>query len=126
MFNVEYRYPIWDTWNAFLFWDEGQVFDHYKAIEGAGKITISTRVVEGQVHVAIRDTGEGISEENLSRVFNPGYTTKGVKVGTGLGLSICYQIVEDHKGEIKVESELGKGTTFTVVLPMDLAEPVAQ
>jgi two-component system NtrC family sensor kinase len=54
----------------------------------------------------------------LKRIFDPGFTTKGVGVGTGLGLSICYQIVKDHQGDITVESEIGKGTTFTVILPI--------
>ena len=58
-------------------------------------------------------------EENLSRVFDPGFTTKGVGVGTGLGLSICYQIIQDHGGEISIESEVGKGTTVTVSLPVN-------
>ncbi len=59
-------------------------------------------------------------------MFDPGFTTKGVGVGTGLGLSICYQIMQDHLGEILVESEVNKGTTFTVVLPMDLDKRINQ
>ena len=60
----------------------------------------------------------GIPKEVLNKIFDPGYTTKGVGVGTGLGLSICYQIIKDHCGEILVESNTGKGTTFTLVLPI--------
>ncbi len=59
-------------------------------------------------------------------MFDPGFTTKGVGVGTGLGLSICYQIMQDHLGEILVESEVNKGATFTVVLPMDLDKRINQ
>ncbi len=93
-----------------------------QAIEGEGEISISTFVKDEKTHVVIKDTGVGISEKNQQKIFDPGFTTKGVGVGTGLGLSICYQIVQDHKGKIQVESEVGKGTIFTVILPMDLDE----
>jgi signal transduction histidine kinase len=56
----------------------------------------------------------------LKRVFDPGFTTKGVGVGTGLGLSICFQIIQTHRGEISVESEVNKGTAFRIILPKDL------
>lgn len=91
-----------------------------QAIRGEGAITISTYVADGKVHIAIRDNGIGIPKEQLTKIFDPGFTTKGVGVGTGLGLSICYQIIQDHLGEIKVESEVGKGSTFTIILPADL------
>lgn len=88
------------------------------AIQGQGKIFIKTRFKDNSVVVEIRDTGMGISKENLKRIFDPGFTTKGFGVGTGLGLSIVYQIVEDHRGRIEVESEVGKGTTFRLILPV--------
>lgn len=91
-----------------------------QAIHGKGEIGIRTFIRDGRVHIEVRDTGSGIAPEHLRKIFDPGFTTKGVGVGTGLGLSICYQIVRDHRGEILVESEPGKGATFTVVLPMDL------
>ncbi|UCF04701.1 MAG: PAS domain S-box protein [bacterium] len=91
-----------------------------QAIKGKGTITITTAVKSGNVHISIKDTGVGIAREHLEKVFDPGFTTKGVGVGTGLGLSICYQIVQDHHGAITVESEIGKGTTFTIVLPLNL------
>ncbi|MCA9672482.1 MAG: PAS domain S-box protein [Myxococcales bacterium] len=104
-----------------------------QAIDGKGTITIETALVPGtssagssseRVHVRISDTGSGIAPDKLERIFDPGFTTKGVGVGTGLGLSICYQIVHDaHKGEIFVHSELGVGTTFTIAIPTDLKEP---
>ena len=93
-----------------------------QAIRGKGEIGIRTFVRNDREHIAVSDTGSGISPEHLRKIFDPGFTTKGVGVGTGLGLSICYQIVQDHRGEILVESEPGKGTTFTVVLPMDLEQ----
>ena len=88
------------------------------AIEGKGEIFINTHHKDGRVLVEIRDTGKGISKEDLPRIFDPGFTTKGVGVGTGLGLSIVYQIMQDHKGTIAVDSELGKGTTFRMHLPV--------
>ncbi len=95
-----------------------------QAIKGKGEITISTYTRDNKAYIEIRDSGEGIPEENLSKIFDPGFTTRGVGVGTGLGLSICYQIIQDHQGEILVKSEVGKGTTFTVVLPMDLEKRI--
>lgn len=65
----------------------------------------------------IADDGCGISRDTVRWLFNPGFTTKGVGVSVGLDLSICYQIVEEHHGEIRVESALGKGSTFAIVLP---------
>jgi len=68
--------------------------------------------------VKISDTGKGIPQEDIDKIFDPGFTTKGVGVGMGLGLSITYNIVQKHKGEIEVESEVGKGSTFTVRIPV--------
>ncbi|MFQ5649463.1 MAG: PAS domain S-box protein [bacterium] len=91
-----------------------------QAIRERGTITITTRLVHPKVQIRMSDDGAGIPQEKLDKVFDPGFTTKGVGVGTGLGLSICYQIIQDHKGKITVESEVGKGTTFTIMLPMNL------
>jgi two-component system NtrC family sensor kinase len=93
-----------------------------QAIKGKGKISITTFVKNNKAHIVIKDDGVGIPKEKLRKIFDPGFTTKGRGVGAGLGLSICYQIIQDHRGEIKVESVLGKSTTFTVVLPMDLKD----
>jgi len=71
----------------------------------------------GAVELFIADTGHGIQEENLRRIFDPFFTTREVGEGTGLGLSICYGIVRDHGGQISVESRVGQGTTFKVLLP---------
>jgi signal transduction histidine kinase len=73
--------------------------------------------------ISVCDTGKGIAPENLKKVFDPGFTTKGVGVGTGLGLALCYRIVEKHGGRISVISEPGQGACFTVRLP--LAMPVS-
>lgn len=89
-----------------------------QAIEGKGTIRVRTRVVGAEVRVEIADSGSGIAAEQLKRIFEPGFTTKGVGLGTGLGLSICWKIVEEHGGRIEVESEVGEGTVFAVVLPL--------
>ena len=91
------------------------------AIEGKGRITIQTWAENDHVRVQIADTGRGIEAQHLERIFDPGFTTKGVGVGTGLGLSICYSIVEKHGGEIAVESAPGEGTVFILKLPIRAA-----
>ncbi|HEY7820910.1 MAG TPA: ATP-binding protein, partial [Vicinamibacteria bacterium] len=91
-----------------------------QAIRGKGEIVLRTVLRDDQLHIEVSDSGTGIAPEHLKKIFDPGFTTKGVGVGTGLGLSICYQIVQDHRGEIRVESEPGKGSTFTVILPTNL------
>ncbi|MBU1882154.1 hypothetical protein KKA08_08960, partial [bacterium] len=93
-----------------------------QAISDQGTIRICTYLESNNVHIQIADTGNGMPPEVMKRIFDPGFTTKGVGVGTGLGLSICYQIIQDHHGQIKVESESGKGSTFTIILPTNLDE----
>jgi len=88
------------------------------AIEQQGIITVRSWEEDGYISVTVADTGQGIPEENLSRIFEPFFTTKEVGKGTGLGLSITYDIVKKHNGEITVRSEPGKGTTFTVRIPV--------
>ena len=97
-----------------------------QAMPDGGEITITTGQEEGNVRITFSDTGEGIAQEKLQRIFDPGFTTKGVGVGTGLGLSICYQIMQTHRGSIDVESEVGTGTNFTIVFPMNLDKLLEQ
>ncbi|TFH65469.1 MAG: hypothetical protein E4G91_02395, partial [Candidatus Zixiibacteriota bacterium] len=72
----------------------------------------------GAVAIAFKDSGSGIPKENLSKIFEPFFTTKKVGEGTGLGLAVSYGIIRDHGGDIKAESTIGVGSTFTVVLPI--------
>jgi PAS domain S-box-containing protein len=94
-----------------------------QAIAKEGEIRIRTRYVPsegtgGVVYVDVEDTGCGIQPKDLSRIFDPFFTTKSTGEGTGLGLSVSYGIVKNHGGDILVQSEPGKGSTFTVVLPV--------
>jgi len=89
-----------------------------QAIKHRGEITVKTWREGDRVKIAISDTGVGIPPENLSKVFDPGFTTKGVGLGTGLGLSICYKIVQEHRGTIEAESSK-QGTTFTISIPLN-------
>ncbi|MGD8354032.1 MAG: ATP-binding protein, partial [Pseudomonadota bacterium] len=90
-----------------------------QAMENGGQLTLWTGMaVDGEsVIVGIEDTGVGIPESALDRIFDPFFSTKGAK-GTGLGLSVSYGIIEGHGGTIEVRSEVGKGTTFTITIPV--------
>ncbi len=89
-----------------------------QAIEKEGEIKVATRTLDGKVEIAISDTGTGIPEESLPRIFDPFFTTKEVGKGTGLGLNVAYNIIKKHKGTIDVKSQLGKGTTFIISIPV--------
>lgn len=92
------------------------------AIPDQGEITIKTEATDDQVIVRISDTGSGIAPESIPRLFDPFFTTKPAGKGTGMGLSISHGIVEEHNGTITVDSQLGKGTTFTIRLPIENAD----
>lgn len=89
------------------------------SMEKGGKLIVSTFTDGPYFCVSVADNGCGIAKENLSKIFDPFFTTKGPGKGTGLGLSISYRIIKEHEGLIDVESEVGKGTTFTVKLPVE-------
>jgi len=93
-----------------------------EAMEGNGQLEIVSRFNrdKGCIEIEFTDTGSGIEKENLEKIFDPFFTTK--DTGHGLGLAICYGIIKEHKGTILVESEVGKGTTFNVRLPVSLGE----
>ena len=87
-----------------------------QAMENGGTLTISTSKTNGFLQVSFKDTGVGITEETMNKLFSPFYTTKAK--GMGMGLPICKKFVEIQGGSIKVESEIGKGSTFTIKLPI--------
>ncbi len=89
-----------------------------QAIAERGTITLACGVEGDEAWVSIADTGCGIPEDTLGRIFDPFYTTKPIGRGTGLGLAISYRIIEKHHGRIEVQSRVGQGTTFRVVLPL--------
>ncbi len=92
-----------------------------ESITGKGKITITTQMVNNHwMEIKVSDTGCGIPEENIGKLFTPFFTTKALGRGTGLGLSIVYGIIKMHRGQISVESREGQGTTVTVTLPVHL------
>jgi len=98
------------------------ILNSAEAMTGGGSLSVATAAPAGSefLTVMIADTGPGIPEEVRERIFDPFFTTK--EHGTGLGLSISYGIVEQHGGNITVESTLGKGSTFTVQLPLQTRE----
>jgi two-component system NtrC family sensor kinase len=85
-----------------------------------GTLTVETGLAADRVFLRVSDTGTGIEARHLPRLFEPSFTTKPPGEGTGLGLSIAYRIVEDHGGSFQVETEPGKGSRFTVHLPIPL------
>ncbi|MDR7866691.1 MAG: ATP-binding protein [Sporomusaceae bacterium] len=89
-----------------------------QAIDKWGEIKVKTWAEGGNIYVSISDTGCGIPPQLLNRIFEPFFTTKEVGKGTGLGLSVTYDIIKKHGGEIRVTSEPGQGTTFTIVIPI--------
>lgn len=88
-----------------------------ESIENEGKITVRTTAGNGDVRVSISDTGAGVPADKLPHLFDPGFSTKGNRVKTGMGLLVSSNFVQKHGGRIDVESKVGEGSTFTVVLP---------
>lgn len=93
------------------------ILNSAQAIHGTGEIRIATRQDGPMVRIMISDSGPGIPAEIRDRIFEQGFTTKSAQSGTGLGLCICHKIIKDHAGDIEVDSEIGKGTAFTIILP---------
>lgn len=89
-----------------------------QAIREQGEILLQTELTDSHVVVRIQDTGEGIPADKLDQIFNPFYTTKPVGQGTGIGLSISYDLVQRHKGILQVQSEVGVGSTFEIIIPL--------
>lgn len=89
-----------------------------QAMPGGGTLRVNLSQSDSVAAIAIQDSGSGISPEHRTRIFDPFFTTKPEGEGTGLGLSVSYGIISNHSGRIEVESELGQGSTFTIILPM--------
>jgi len=95
------------------------ILNAQQAMSEGDILTIATRVSSDTVEISFTDTGCGIPPENLDKIFDPFFTTKMDWKGTGLGLSVSYEIIQNHQGRVKVESEVGKGTTFIIYLPVN-------
>jgi len=91
------------------------LFNGLQALPEEGALSVTVGIRQGFAQVSIEDTGVGIAPENLKRIFDPFFTTS--RRGTGLGLSVAHRIIKQHAGEIEVKSEVGKGSTFTVIIP---------
>jgi signal transduction histidine kinase len=89
------------------------------ATEGNGHVQLATWQHDGEVWICIEDNGCGIEHDLIPRVFDPFFTTKPVGHGTGLGLAISHHIIRKHGGDVRVESEVGRGARFTLALPLD-------
>jgi two-component system NtrC family sensor kinase len=96
------------------------------AIEQEGEVTLSSHCENSSITIEVSDTGTGISDEHVLKLFDPFFTTKDIGKGTGLGLSISHGIVQRHGGSLTVSSQLGKGTTFTVNLPVEAPTEITQ
>jgi two-component system NtrC family sensor kinase len=103
------------------------ILNAVQAMPDGGSLTVASRMGEDEktVQVSFTDTGVGISEKSLDKIFEPFFTSKKVGEGTGLGLSVSYGLITNHGGEIKVSSKVGGGTTFTVILPVRTGEVVS-
>ena len=87
------------------------------AMEQGGKLAVRSFAQDGLVRIEVVDSGQGISPDHLSRIYDPFFTTKGAKKGTGLGLAVTYGIVKEHSGSIQVKSQMGAGTQFLLEFP---------
>jgi two-component system NtrC family sensor kinase len=98
------------------------ILNAIQAMPTGGKLVIRTSLDGKQIRVDVKDTGYGISPENMRRLFTPFFTTKREVKGVGLGLAVAYGIVQRHKGKIEVQSKKGEGTTFSVFFPISSDE----
>lgn len=112
-----------------LIWADGErlqqvfiniILNAIDAMPEGGTLKIELEQTDTEAVIRIEDTGTGIKEQDLPHIFDPFFTTKGIGKGTGLGLSISYAIIKEHEGHIAVESESGKGSLFSIYIPMDL------
>jgi two-component system NtrC family sensor kinase len=123
--NIEIKFEI-DEDLPMVNADEGQLqqaiialaTNAIDAMNGSGTLTFHAFSRPSQVVIEIQDTGHGIEPEDVSKIFEPFYTTKEVGKGTGLGLAVCYGIITEHGGRLSVRSNVGEGTTFSIFLPL--------
>ena len=94
------------------------IMNAIQAMPEGGRLTLRTSADNSQLKIEVQDTGCGISEENMRKLFTPFFTTKGKGKGVGLGLAVTYGIIQRHQGKIEVQSKEGEGTTFTIYLPL--------
>ena len=97
------------------------IFNAIEAMPQGGRLSVTSRLdpATKYAQLEIQDTGSGIPDENLNRIFDPFFTTKEEGKGTGLGLSIVYGVVKNHKGNIEVKSQMGKGSAFVLTFPIE-------
>jgi len=88
------------------------------AMTDGGTLSVRTEADKENVKIEISDTGIGIKEEHIKKIFDSFFTTKDTVKGVGLGLSVCYGFIKDHEGDIKVKSNVGEGTTFSIAFPV--------
>lgn len=91
-----------------------------QSINEKGDLKVETNLLNGRLQIKITDTGSGISNENLKRIFDRFFTTKSPGEGTGLGLSITQNIIKEHNGNLKISSQLGEGTVVVIELPISV------
>ena len=93
------------------------IMNALQAMPEGGKLTLRTSADDNQLKIEVQDTGQGISKENMRKLFTPFFTTKEKGKGVGLGLAVAYGIIQRHHGRMEVQSKEGEGTTFTIYLP---------
>lgn len=115
--------PIWGDKSQLQQVVMNLVLNACEAMAEGGTLVVASSAAGENVRVQVTDTGCGIKRENLDRIFEPFFTTKPVGKGTGLGLAVSYGILQQHGGTLNVQSEVGRGTTFTITLPPDRTTP---
>ncbi len=123
--NIHINLELEIRTNALVMGDESElrevlvnmVFNAVDAMPKGGRLALSARDADGAVEISVSDSGSGMSSEVRSRIFDPFFTTKG-KAGMGLGLAVSFGIIRRHEGTIEVDSEVGRGTTFRITLPV--------
>jgi two-component system NtrC family sensor kinase len=118
--------PIWASKNQMRQVFLNMVSNAKDAMPEGGTLSVSTHGDDKQIRVEVSDTGTGIKPQNLDKIFDTFFTTKvDSERGVGLGLSVCYGFIKDHGGDIQVQSKVGEGTTFIIILPVSGHEPAA-